>query len=224
MIKINNRLKQVSSFVDQTSFGIIDVGCDHALLDIYLKEKHKSLKVIASDINDGPLKKAKENIDKYNMTNKIKLIKNDGIENIDKDIDTIIISGMGTETIIDILNRDKNNLLNIKKLIISSNNKYYLLRKEMINLGFIINREKIVYEENKFYIIIEFIKGKEKYNDKQLYFGPYLLNNKEELFYKYYNDIKDKLIEVEKSIPIGVKNKKKDIEREIDLLTGEIDC
>lgn len=223
MIKINNRLKQVSSFVNHTSSGIIDVGCDHALLDIYLKEKYKNLKVIASDINDGPLKKARENIDKYNMTNEIKLIKQDGIENIDKNIDTIIISGMGTENIIDILKRDINNLKHIKKIIISSNNKYYLLRKETINLGFIINKEKIVYEEDKFYIIIEFIKGKEEYSEKELYFGPYLLNNKDELFYKYYNNIRDKLIEVLETIPSGVKEKTKNIEKEIKLLTNELD-
>ena len=219
MIKINNRLKQVSSFVDYTSSSVIDVGCDHALLDIYLKEKYPKLKVIASDINDGPLEKAQYNLNKYNMTSEIELIKSDGIESIDKSIDTIIISGMGTENIIDILTKDKSKLTNINKLVISSNNKYYLLRKKIINLGFKINKEKIVYEENKYYIIIEFVKGKEIYSEKELYFGPYLLKEKDELFYKYYNNRRDKLLNLLKTIP---KEKKTNLIQEIEELTKEL--
>ncbi|MCI8568129.1 MAG: SAM-dependent methyltransferase, partial [Bacilli bacterium] len=34
-MKINERLKLVASFVEENS-NVIDVGCDHALLDIYL--------------------------------------------------------------------------------------------------------------------------------------------------------------------------------------------
>ena len=221
MININNRLKKVSSFVDCTSSGVIDVGCDHALLDIYLLEKLPKLRVIASDINDGPLKKAKENLIKFHLDNKIELIKADGIESIKDYVDTIIISGMGAETILGILNKDESKLNNVKKLIISSNNKYLLLRKNIINLGFKINRECVVYEDGKFYIIIEFIRGNENYIDKELYFGPYLLKHKDDLFYQYYNYVKRKKIDVLNMISLNNK-KREEIELEIELLTSEL--
>ena len=221
MININNRLKQVSSFVDQNSKSIIDVGCDHALLDIYLYQKYPHIKLIASDINEGPLKHALENLKKYNLENKIKLTLADGISCIEEDADTIIISGMGTETIIDILTEDKSKLKNIKKLILSSNNKYQLLREKIIQLGFKINNEKIVYEDNKYYIIIEFIKGKISYTKKELYFGPVLLKNKNKLFYDYYNIVKNTKEKILKELPTS-SIKSKNLKKELELLVNEL--
>ena len=76
MINISNRLKTVASLVleDNKTKSLIDVGCDHALLDIYILQNNDNLKIVASDINKGPLDKAKENITKYSFLDKIKLI------------------------------------------------------------------------------------------------------------------------------------------------------
>ena len=216
MISLSKRLKTVADLVlSKESKGIIDVGCDHALLDIYLIQNNEDLKVVASDNKKAPLENARKNIEKYSFLNKIKLKLEDGINNIDDEIDTIVISGMGKETIIDILK--KGNLNNIKRLIISSNNKFEDIRKDITSLGFIINDEKIVYEEDKYYVIIEFIKGNKKYTKKELYFGPILLKKKDKEFYNYYGYIKDKKISILKSIPSDNKNKKK-IEKEIEIL------
>ena len=222
MIKINNRLKCVASFVNEHDHAVLDVGCDHALLDIYLLEKNHSLKIIASDVNEGPLKKAKENIEKYSLTNKIKIKLADGLDSIEEDIDTVIISGMGTETIVNILNKNKDKLKQVNKLILSSNNKLLDLRKQVLLLGFKINKEKIVYEEDKFYIIIEFIKGNKTYTNKELYFGPYLLKHKSKLFNLYYKLLQDKKIEVLQKLPKNLINKRNVLIKEIEMLTDEI--
>ena len=79
-MRINERLKRVASYVDDNSY-IIDVGCDHALLDIYLVKTKKNVKTIASDISDGPLEYAYKNIEKENLLNKIKITKRNGIDN-----------------------------------------------------------------------------------------------------------------------------------------------
>lgn len=222
MININNRLKSIANFILNTdSKSIIDVGCDHALLDIYLIQNNSNLSIIASDINKYPLEKAKENIEKYSLLNKIKLSLRDGIDNLESDIDTIVISGMGTETIIDILTKNKNNLKNVDKIILSSNNKYPMLRKEIIKLGYYINREKIVYEDEKYYIIIEFLKGNSKYNDKELFFGPYLLKNKDDIFYDYFNNLKNIDLDILNKLPEN-SNRKKKINDEVEMLESEI--
>ena len=221
MIKLSKRLKTIGDLVlSGKSSYIIDVGCDHALLDIYLLQNNSNLKIIASDIREKPLENAKKNIIKYSFLNKIELLLKDGIKDINKDIDTAVISGMGEETITYILNEGKEELTHINRLVISSNNKYVDIRKNIIKLGFIINNELIVYEDGKYYIIMDFIKGKKKYTSKELYFGPILLNNKNELFYKYYNYLKDTKLEILKDIPKD-NNKYKELEEEIELLTEE---
>ena len=48
-MQIRKRLKAIASLVEKGS-KVIDVGCDHALLDIYLT-LYNSNECIASDIN-----------------------------------------------------------------------------------------------------------------------------------------------------------------------------
>ena len=44
MIKLSKRLEAISSLITKNS-NIIDIGCDHGLLDIYLCEKNFSKKI-----------------------------------------------------------------------------------------------------------------------------------------------------------------------------------
>ena len=102
-MKLSKRLQLIASLVSENS-TIIDVGTDHAHLPIYLCENLKNIKVIASDINEKPLKIAKENIRLYNMEDRVKTVLKDGINELDEYIDTVIISGMGGILISDIIN------------------------------------------------------------------------------------------------------------------------
>lgn len=224
MIKLSERLQKISTFVldDKISKNIIDVGCDHALLDIYLLQNDETLIVTASDINKGPLKKALENIEKYSLQDKIKIQQANGIEKLPSGTDTIVISGMGMDTIAQILTDDIEKLSKIKKLVISSNNKFYQVREKITKLGFVIESEEIVLEDNKYYIIMKFIKGNKKYSYKELYFGPCLLKNKNNMFYKYYTYLKDEKEKIFFMIPNSLSNKRNTVNKEIEMLTKEI--
>ena len=100
-LKINNRLQKISDFINEKD-SVIDIGCDHGLLGIYLVLNKKIKTMVSSDINQLPLNKAKENILKYHLENQIELRLGNGLECLDDNLDTIIISGMGGLTIIDI--------------------------------------------------------------------------------------------------------------------------
>ncbi len=185
-MKISDRLKSISEFIDEKD-KLIDIGCDHALLDIYLCEQYKDLKIIASDIHEGALKNAINNVDKYKMNDRIDLRLGDGLQIVNSDeIDTILISGMGFYTIKDILS-NKIKMENVKKIVVQSNTDVVKLRKFVIKLGFKIVKEKLVKDNEIIYTIIEFGKGEEKYSYDEIYFGPRILENKDELFYEYYS-------------------------------------
>ena len=218
MINISERLKTVADLVlKEKTNKVIDVGCDHAFLDIYLLQNNCNIKLVATDNKKAPLENARKNIEKYSFLNKIELYLKDGIEKIDNDIDTVVIAGMGMETIVDILNRGKKELKHINRLVLSSNNKYEELRKKVISLGFKINEEVIVYEDNKYYIVIEFVKGYEEYAEEELFFGPKLLCRKDKLFYDYYNNIKNEDEFIISNIPFD-NNKRKYLLNELELL------
>lgn len=185
-MRLSKRLKAITEFISDNS-KIIDIGCDHALLDIYLYENFKNVKIIASDIHEGAVKQAKKNITRYNLDEKIDLRLGDGLDVIEKgEVDSIIISGMGFYTIEDILT-NKEKLEGINKIIIQSNTDVVKLRKFVIKLGFKISGELLVKDKDIIYTVIEFTRGNEKYSYDEIYFGPRILENKNELFYEYYN-------------------------------------
>ncbi len=182
MINISDRLRTVASLVSDNSY-IIDVGCDHALLSIYLVQTLKNVKVIASDINSNPLKIARANIKKFKLENKIEVIEQDGIKNLNPKVDTIIIAGMGGILISKILD-DKDNLTNIKQIIASPNNDFPLVRKTLKKIGFSIEHEQIILDK-KPYLIIKAIPGKNVHLD--YFFG--ILDNKSLGTIYYYTNL-----------------------------------
>lgn len=182
MIKISKRLKSIADYVEDNS-NIVDVGCDHGLLDIYLMENRKNIKIIASDVNQNALNNAIQNIKKASLQKYIKTVLSNGLDNIDtKDIDTIVISGMGSHTIVGILYCNLNKLKNVENLVLQSNNDLDFLRYKITKIGYYIEKETLVKEQGIIYTVIKFKKGHKFYTKKQLYFGPYLMKENSSLF------------------------------------------
>ena len=127
----------------------------------------------------------------------------DTLKNTDN-IDTIIISGMGAHTAVGIIKNNIQKLTNINTIIIQSNTKIEFLRKEITKLNYIIKDEMLVEDNKKIYTIIKFEKGKRKYNKKELFFGPILLQKNNKLFQKNNQIELEKLKLVLKMMP---KNK-----------------
>ena len=177
MTRISKRLKSLVQFVDKND-NIVDVGCDHGLLSIYLVENNLCKKVIASDVNQNALNSAINNIKSRNLN--IKTVLSDGIDNVDlNDINTLVISGMGTSTILHILKDDKK-LKKVKKLILQSNNDHDILREKLNNKGYYLSDEMVIFDKGKWYVTMLFIKSNKKNDGSTLKYG--FLNNKE------YND------------------------------------
>ena len=186
-MRISNRLKSIAKFIEHDDI-VADIGCDHALLDIYLVENNIVKNILITDINDKALNNGIENIKKHNLEAKIKAKLGPGIEVIDKSINTLIISGMGANTICMIL--DNKNISQINKMIIQSNNDYYLLRKYITSIGFYISYEEVIKDNNKYYINIVFLRGYKKYLKKELIYVPLLINGNKEYFeYLYHNNL-----------------------------------
>lgn len=152
-MKLSKRLQTISDLINPNS-KIIDVGADHAFLDIYLNI-YKNCQCLAIDKSKYCTKTAIENAKKYKAD--IKAITNDGLKNIKLNDEIIVISGMGTRNIMKILNFDlKNNL------ILSSHTNIDDLKEFLKNKGYYIYKEVII-EEYKTYDVI--YARKEEKND-----------------------------------------------------------
>ena len=216
-VNINKRLERVASFVDEGK-NIIDVGCDHALLDIYLFQTRENIKIIASDIKEGPLKGAKENLIKYKLEDKIKLKLGPGIEPMEKDTNTVVISGMGGLNMIGILKYKDEERKQIETIILSPNNDVDKVRKEITKLGYYIDKEELVLDKNFIYPIIRFQKGKKKYKKEEYMFGPILLKERPELFKTYLERQKQVLEQLLQVLPKKYIKRRYEIKKELKCL------
>lgn len=180
-MKLNDRLLAVSQFVCPND-SVIDVGCDHAFLSIYLMEHHLAKKVIASDNKEGPLQQAEKNIKMHHLEDKIKVQLSDGIKKIDEDTDTIVISGMGGYLMIGICKYLPDTLKQIKTVILSPNSDVASVRREFVKMGYFIDKELLVEEKGIIYPILRFQKGYKHYTKEDYLLGPLLRHEKNPLF------------------------------------------
>lgn len=183
-VNINKRLEMIA-FKIPDNRSVIDVGCDHALLGIYLVLNKKNIKVIASDINEGPLVKARENIKKFGVEEQIKIKLGNGIDTIEEGIDTIVISGMGGLNMVGILKYKTHLLKNVSTIVLSPNNYTKEVRQEITKLGYHIVDEDLVEDKGIIYPVIVFEKGKKHYRKQDYIYGPVLLKQRSTLFKKY---------------------------------------
>ena len=177
-MKINARLKKIGDLVEANSF-CLDVGCDHALLDIYLVKQKKDIKAVASDIAEGPLTQAKNNIKREKLDGKIETRLGYGLRTYTNDINTIIISGMGGRNMIGIFKDRPKVLKSVDTIILSPNNYQEDVKRYLTKNKFYISNEEFVKDGKFIYQIIIFKKGKKKYTKKDYFFGPVFLIKKE---------------------------------------------
>ncbi len=151
--QLDNRLMSIAKYVSNGT-TLADIGTDHAYLIAYLMAKGKIKSAYACDINELPLKNARETLEKYNLTHKVHCVLTDGLNGLDVScIDEFVIAGMGGKTIISILDSCKKDLHN-KKFILQPMTKFEHLREYLITHGFEIIQEDPVISGKFVYTLI----------------------------------------------------------------------
>lgn len=179
-MKISDRLVKIASFIKKGA-NVADIGADHGLLEKYLLDNKIVESVFAIENKRGPYEILKNNLKDYNVI----LSLSDGIEAIPSDIDTVVIAGMGGNLIVDILKKNVSKLENVEQIVVDAHKDLELVRREIVKLGYVIEKENIVLENSIYYFVISLVKGKATYDDITYEWG---LNIKRDpLFDEYRN-------------------------------------
>lgn len=152
----DNRLLTCAKLV--TGNKAVDVGTDHGYLAVYLVEHGICKQVIACDVNEMPLKSAKNNAEKAGLTGKITTILSDGLDNVPmEDVTDVIMAGMGGELIAGLVG--KCHVLKEKavNLVLQPMSKSEVLRKWLYDEGFEIKNE-LACENNGFIYTVMQVK------------------------------------------------------------------
>ncbi|WP_077327019.1 tRNA (adenine(22)-N(1))-methyltransferase [Virgibacillus siamensis] len=188
IIKLSNRLRTAASFLDQGAV-FADIGSDHAYLPCYVCQHDDNAQAIAGEISKGPYTSAVESVQKHKLTSKIDVRIGDGLEVLKKDeVNHIVIAGMGGTLITSILENGKQKLDKVDRIITQPNVDERSIRRWFLANGYVITHESILEENGHIYEVIVADKLTEKdlhatpYTEKQLLFGPILLQKQPSLF------------------------------------------
>jgi tRNA (adenine22-N1)-methyltransferase len=190
-MELSKRLNWIIEKLDKVEV-IMDVGTDHGYIPIYLIKNNIAKKVIASDINKEPLKKAKINASLDGVLDKVDLRLGGGLSPLkNNEAEAVIIAGMGGNLIRDILENDLNKVKNLDYLILQPAQNPEVLRKYLYKSNYEILDEDICLDENKYY---EIFKVKYKIGDyislEDIFYeiSPTMLNKKLPALKSYIED------------------------------------
>lgn len=185
-MQLSKRLLAVASMVTEGN-RVADVGCDHGYIPIYLIQQKRIPCAIAMDIRKGPLSRAEAHIQESGLQGYIQTRLSDGVQALKKDeADTLIIAGMGGGLVQKILEEGRDVLLNISELILQPQSEIRQVRFWLMEHGYAIVKETMVFEDGKYYPMIKAIHGKMEYTEEVFCkYGKELLLQKDPVLRNY---------------------------------------
>lgn len=188
--KLSQRLEAVVKYIP-TGSRIADIGSDHAYLPCHVVRKGLVPFAIAGEVVEGPFQSARKQVESEGLTEEVSVRKGDGLEVISAgEVDCITIAGMGGALITSILDRGKERLVGVKRLVLQPNLSAITIRQWLLEHGWELIAEDILEEDEKIYEILVAEQGEplRPYDQKNLppllLLGPFLMKEMSQPFKK----------------------------------------
>ncbi|MEG0322031.1 MAG: class I SAM-dependent methyltransferase [Oscillospiraceae bacterium] len=151
-IVLTDRLQAVAKEIPQGAH-MADVGTDHGYLPTWLIQTGRVERLIASDLRQAPLERARRNVQKHEVADRVDLRLCDGLAGIRPDeVDTVVIAGMGGEIIAKILAAAP--WTKACRCILQPMSSHPDLRRWLWSNGYQITLEQLVREGKVLYTVL----------------------------------------------------------------------
>ena len=164
---LTKRLSEILTHT-QGSATLADVGCDHGYLGYEALKRGYALRVIATDVSDKSLDKARRLFCENGYIDRVEFRCGDGLSVLGEDeADTVVISGMGGREIVKILSNAHSKY---EKLVLSPQSDIDTVRRYLVGHGYRLNHDYVM-KDTKFYWIIVAEPGDDTYTEAEYIFG-----------------------------------------------------
>lgn len=208
MVPVSKRMKAIADMVSD-GLSVADIGCDHGFVSIYLVNEKHAPRVIAMDVNKGPLLRAKEHILQYGLDEVIETRLSDGAQKLAPgEVEAAVIAGMGGRLTIRIIEESFDKFKAMKEFVLSPHSDVSVVREYLCGAGFEILDEDMVFDEDKYYSIMKcrYEGSVRKLSSEQMAYGPILLDKKHSVLREFLLMKKDKLTELETVLTESLQN------------------
>ena len=168
-LQLQPRLQLLADMVPQGA-RLADIGTDHG----YLPGRIAS--AIAADIGPEPLAHARRTAEEYGAALDLRLC--DGLRGIaPHEADTVVIAGMGGETIIQILTDSPWPRTSGCTLLLQPQTKVELLRRWLSENGYACRDERLVWDKGKLYVVLQMAAGEAFTPEEARLYAGFCLEN-----------------------------------------------
>lgn len=158
-INLSVRLQTIADLIPHGS-RVADIGTDHGYLPIWLVQQGIAAFVAACDVNRGPLEHARRSAAEYGLEDALSFRLGNGLACINPgEVDTVVIAGMGGETMISILEAAPWVNAPEVHLLLQPQTKAEVLRSWLARQGYSFLEERLVYENHTYFPVLSLCGG-----------------------------------------------------------------
>ena len=227
-MELSKRLNSIVKHMDKCE-KMADIGSDHGYIPIYAVKNNICRRAIASDINKGPVEKARMDAMFEGVSDFVDVRLGAGLKTIRKgEVNSIVIAGMGGNLIRDILEADISKVKELDYMILLPAQNPEVLRKYLYNTGYEILTEDICEDEGIYYEIFKVrysTENKLVIDDIFYEISPILLREKNPMMKEYLEVKREKLEKILgfiKEDTESANNRKKEISSKIEFIDKSI--
>ena len=223
-VVLSKRLKALACMVTPGR-RVVDVGCDHGFVSIYLVQRGISPQVLAMDVRTGPLSRAKEHIAEAGLGGYIETRLSDGLLAYQEgEADSLICAGMGGRLMMKILTESRGKARGFQELILQPQSELPAFRRFLREEGYQLLDENIIWEEGKYYFLMKVRYGGKDSQTVQANeteqvladkFGALLLQRRSPVLKQYLEDNLQNKYQIEASLARSEKERARERLKEV---------
>jgi len=180
---LDERLMLVASMYERCEWGA-DIGTDHAYLPRYLLKSGICQRMIAADISEGALTNARATLTRARLLDRAVLTLADGLDAIDRPCGCVSVTGMGGDTMAELLLRGAGRLQGAV-LVLSAHTELHRVRGAIHDIGYHIVREELCRAAGRFYVCWRAEAGTEAMDESEIQYGQLLWESHSPLLPEY---------------------------------------
>lgn len=191
---------------DMVTLGnrLVDIGCDHGFLSIYLVSEGICPKALAMDVREGPLTAAGTHVAEWGLEDYIEIRLSDGLKKYRAgEADTMVCAGMGGRLMKRILEEGMDKAAGMKELILQPQSELSEFRSFLRQAGFRVTQEDAIREDGKYYFAMKAVPVREQTHRCQpLYdqYGELLLKGRHPVLLQYLRQRESYVRQLEASL------------------------
>ena len=180
---LDERLSLAAELYEPCEWGA-DIGTDHAFLPCHLLRTGACRHMIAADVSEKALARARENLTRQHLIDRAEVVLADGLNAVTRPCGCISVMGMGGELMARILRKGQDKLQGAV-LVLGAHTELHLVREAIRDVGYHIVQERLCKAAGRFYVFWRAEYGSANMSAEEISYGRLLWQEEPSLLREY---------------------------------------